>query len=67
MVDPINIPDNTFPNDGNEELNDSPVDPTPDALTDDTIKNKAENEKERGFKGGLQDNSDNEPSHPQQK
>ena len=34
-------------------------------LEDDTVKEQASNEKERGFKEGLQDNSDNEPIQPQ--
>lgn len=48
-----------------EEVNGVPVSNL-DKLTDDTIKDKAENVKERGFKEGLQDNSDNEPVQPQQ-
>ena len=47
-----------------EEVNGVPVS-NAEKLTDNTVKDKAENVKERGFKEGLQDNSDNEPIQPQ--
>lgn len=65
MVDTNNSPSSRNEQIDLEEVNGVPVS-NADKLTDDTIKDKAENVKERGFKEGLQDNSDNEPIQPQQ-